>query len=362
MKIWRKFVDFLNMPPREGAELKDLAVFLRFLSIAYLVFFVLSSVALFASTYYMFAILEFLCAGLFLLSFIYTFRGKTNFAMTFFGSVIVAAPTILALVTGWKTNFQWSLLVEILVLYFTLEISKEVKTKLFWVISVDFVLLAFLTHVFPNNMEFPAGWAIYFHVISAVFYAAIFHIIAFFYSNKFNAAEENLRDVNTKLRDMASTDALTGLMNRRVMNEHLTMLAFSYERTNAPFAIAIADIDFFKKINDTYGHAAGDYVLKSMADIFRETMKDKGSVARWGGEEFLFVFENASGVQAKSVLEGMRTQIEKTAFHYNDENINVSLTLGVEDFLPFSGVEATISKADAKLYQGKQDGRNRVVY
>ncbi len=362
MRLWRKFLDFMNMTPREGAELKDLAVFIRFLSVSYLFYFVLTSVALFASTYYVFAIIEFLCAGLFLVVFIYTYRGKTNFAMDFFGSVIVAVPTILTLTTGWKTNFQWCLLVEILVLYFSLEINMEVKVKLFWVISLDFVLVAFFTHVFPNNLDFSRGWGIYFHVISAIFYAGIFHIIAYFYSNKFNAAEQNLRDVNNKLREMASTDTLTGLPNRRTMNEHLTMLAYNYERSNQPFAIAIADIDFFKKINDTYGHDAGDYILKSLATIFKDTMGEHGMVARWGGEEFLFVFENASGNQARGVLDSMRTQIEHSDFHYKDETITVTLTLGLEDYSIVSGVEATISKADSKLYRGKTEGRNRVVY
>ncbi len=342
--------------------MKDLAVFIRALSVLYLFYFILTSVALFASTYYLFALLEFLCAGLFLIVFIYTYRGRTNFAMDFFGAVIVAAPTILALTTGWKTNFQWCLLVEILVLYFSLEINMDVKVKLFWVISVDFVMISFFTHVFPNNLDFSRGWGIYFHMISALFYAGIFHIIAYFYSNKFNAAEENLRDVNNKLREMASTDTLTSLPNRRVMNEHLTMLAYSYERTNEPFTIAIADIDYFKKINDTFGHEAGDFILKNLSDIFKETMKAKGMVARWGGEEFLFVFENASGNQAKTILEGMRIQIEKTDFHFNDEIINVTITIGLEDFSIVSGVESTISKADSKLYTGKTEGRNRIVY
>jgi diguanylate cyclase (GGDEF)-like protein len=219
-----------------------------------------------------------------------------------------------------------------------------------------------ITHIFPNNLDFTKFWAICFHLISAVFYAAVIHVIAFFYSNKFNAAEENLREVNNRLREMASTDALTSLPNRRVMNEHLTMLAYTYERTNDPFVIAIADIDFFKKINDTYGHEAGDYVLQGVAGIFRETMKGKGKVARWGGEEFLFAFENVSGAQAKAVLEGMRELIEKTPFYFGENTIHITLTLGVEDYSLVNGVEATISKADDKLYQGKTTGRNKVVY
>jgi len=362
MKYWHKFVTFMNMVPREGAEMRDLAVFIRSLSLIYLFYFIISSIPLFATTYYVAAIFECLCAGLFLISFIFTFRGKTNFAMDFFGAVIVAAPTVLTLVTGWKTNFQWSLIVEILVLYFTLEINKNVKKQLFRVISATFIIIAFITHVFPNNLDFSLFWGICFHVISAIFYASVIHVIAFFYSNKFNAAEENLRDVNNRLREMASTDALTSLPNRRVMNEHLTLLAYTYELSNDPFVIAIADIDFFKKINDTYGHEAGDHVLQGVAAIFRETMKGKGMVARWGGEEFLFVFENVTGAQAKAVLEGMRDRIEKTPFVFGEDTIHITLTLGVEDYSLVNGVEVTVSKADDKLYQGKMTGRNKVVY
>ena len=362
MRFYNKFLDFLSMTPKEGDEQKDLAVFIRSLSIIFLLYFILTSVALFASTYYVAAIFEDLCAGFFLMSFIFTYRGKTNFAMDFFGAVIVAAPTVLTLVTGWKTNFQWCLLIEILVLYFSLEINREVKQKLLWIISADFLVLVLLSHLIPNNLELAKGWNLYFHIFSAAAYTFTFHVIAIFYSNKFNTAEENLREVNDRLRAMASTDSLTSLPNRRVMNEHLTMLAYSYERTNTPFVIAIADIDFFKKINDTYGHEAGDYILKNLARIFDETMKEKGKVARWGGEEFLFVFENASGAQAKAVLEGMRNQVEKTVFHFNDDDIHVTLTAGIEDYSQITGIEITISKADKKLYQGKEQGRNQVVY
>lgn len=362
MKLWRKFNSFLNMTPREGAEMRDLAVFIRSLSLLFLGYFVLTSIALFATTYYAIAVIECLCAGLFVISFVLTYRGKTDFAMGFFGSVIVTAPTILTLVVGWKSNFQWCLIVEVLALYFSLNYDKEMKRKLFWVISVDFVVLALLSQFLPHALDFNTFWGVFFHLTTAVSYAGIIHIIAFFYSNKFNTAEENLRDVNVQLRRMASTDALTGLRNRRDMNEYLNMISYSYERNNIPFTIAIADIDFFKHINDTYGHEAGDYILKEVSAIFTSTVEGIGTVARWGGEEFLFVFENASGAQAKAILEGMRNTIDKTVFRHKNDQIHVTLTLGVEDYSQIIGVEAVISKADSKLYQGKQNGRNCVVY
>lgn len=103
--------------------------------------------------------------------------------------------------------------------------------------------------------------------------------------------EQKLVRYNTKLQKLASVDALTGLWNRRSMWEYIRAVEYDYEVGNAGFvSIAIADIDFFKKINDTYGHDAGDKVLKAVAGLFMDKMKTYGRVCRWGGEESCLYF------------------------------------------------------------------------
>ena len=126
--------------------------------------------------------------------------------------------------------------------------------------------------------------------------------------------------------------------------------------------VAIGDIDFFKHINDTYGHDAGDYVLETIAKIMNEFMESKGMVARWGGEEFLFSFENINGDYAFEEMSKLLHLIERYEFSFNGTPIKVTMTFGLEEYDDNLGVDKVISKADEKLYMGKEQGRNRVIY
>ena len=127
-----------------------------------------------------------------------------------------------------------------------------------------------------------------------------------------------------------------------------------------PFAIAIGDIDFFKKVNDTYGHSCGDLVLKSVSDILRGHMNSIGFVARWGGEEFLFVFDHLDAQQAQKSLQDLLTKIRELEIPYQDQVIRVTMTFGL-----VAGDErdqdTLLCLADNKLYEGKTGGRDRVI-
>ncbi|MBQ7972634.1 MAG: GGDEF domain-containing protein [Lachnospiraceae bacterium] len=343
-------------------ETKDLAVLLRVLCIVFTAFNLCSSVALACINYFTLAIAALLCAGLYIGLFICTYDNKTKSALTGFQVVTTFNAILLTLGTGWKMNFQWEILVLILIIFYTLE--KEIKTKLknAGIYLTILVALGILAHLAPLGKDVSPLFSFIFQTLTSCFYGVTICCIAFCYSTKFNQAEAKLRKSNSKLMEMASLDALTQLPNRRNMTEHLTMLVYQYNRTGKPFCIAIADVDFFKRINDNYGHDAGDYILTSLADIFRTTMRGRGMVARWGGEEFLFCFEGMNGSQAYSMLEVLRNQIEKKRFTYKEQNLNVTVTFGLEEFSQIIGVEATISKADAKLYEGKSTGRNKTVF
>ncbi|MBP3278932.1 MAG: GGDEF domain-containing protein, partial [Butyrivibrio sp.] len=128
------------------------------------------------------------------------------------------------------------------------------------------------------------------------------------------------------------------------------------------FCIAIGDIDFFKNVNDTYGHEAGDFILQSLAEEFKNFMKARGFVARWGGEEFLFVLPRINGDEAMAVLDELRLIVKKREYVYKEHTIKLTMTFGIEEFSKISGVEKTIEEADKKLYLGKQNGRDQVVF
>ena len=126
--------------------------------------------------------------------------------------------------------------------------------------------------------------------------------------------------------------------------------------------VAMGDIDFFKHVNDTYGHDAGDMVLKELAKVFLEVMGKEGKVCRWGGEEFLFVFQNKNGYQANEVLHDILKRIRGMGIPYQSDWIHVTMTFGLEEYSGEKDMEAVIRAADQKLYRGKENGRNQIVY
>ena len=187
-------------------------------------------------------------------------------------------------------------------------------------------------------------------------------IIAYFYCTQFADAERKLYLYNKELKKISETDPLTKLPNRRFALDELKEIENNYETNGDLVSIAIGDIDYFKNVNDTYGHDAGDVVLSSLSALFSDYMHELGFVARWGGEEFLFVFEHSNGDDAYVALDSLREQVSRTEFKYGENKLKITITFGVEEYGPRVGVDETIAAADKKLYLGKAGGRNKVVY
>lgn len=163
-------------------------------------------------------------------------------------------------------------------------------------------------------------------------------------------------DYETKLRDAALKDKLTGLYNRHYMLESLDKASSE----GSEHFLAMVDIDDFKKINDTYGHNAGDYVLSKLADIMREQCNNC-KLSRWGGEEFLILSKGKVGSSGFRTIEGLRAAVEGYDFEYEGTKIKVTITCGLADFVPGRSIDAWVSEADDKLYAGKGSGKNKVV-
>ncbi len=183
-----------------------------------------------------------------------------------------------------------------------------------------------------------------------------------------NMLEQEVKDrtkelelANKKLDLISRTDELTGLPNRRDMNETIANEIGRSQRTHKPFSFIFIDIDHFKSINDTYGHACGDVVLKSVAQTVRSLLRKYDVFARYGGEEFLTLLPETDLDGAAVVAERFRKKIERMTVHYGDYTINVTVTLGVAKFDERLGADRSIQQADKALYQGKESGRNQVV-
>ena len=180
-------------------------------------------------------------------------------------------------------------------------------------------------------------------------------------NDQLKTTQEQLEELNRQLDLSSRTDSLTGLFNRRHIEEKILD---EYERclgTGAEFAVVIADIDFFKKVNDNYGHDAGDYLLKSVSEDIKKQVRKYDTVARWGGEEFLLLLPTTNLVQAVELAERIRRTIEECKYTCGNMELSVTLTLGVSIIGSSDAVDSVFKKADLALYHGKRVGRNRVI-
>ena len=162
------------------------------------------------------------------------------------------------------------------------------------------------------------------------------------------------------IRGFVETDPLTKLGNRRYIGEQFKKLQDKANKSGQPFSLAICDIDFFKKVNDTYGHNAGDEVLKAVAATLKSEVNARGFAGRWGGEEFIVAFDRCGVYDAADRLWSILGKIREMTVSADGYEIKVTMTFGVVE-AGHNSLEETVEAADAKLYYGKQNGRNRVV-
>ncbi|MBX2859395.1 MAG: GGDEF domain-containing protein [Cellvibrionaceae bacterium] len=162
-------------------------------------------------------------------------------------------------------------------------------------------------------------------------------------------------------RYRATHDPLTDLPNREAYNERMLHELQRFQRYRHPIALAVCDVDYFKRINDTYGHQAGDKVLKLLARILSTRLRQVDMVARYGGEEFVIIMPETSAEAALPVLDKIRATVGKSAFRFKDEPVNITLSFGLSNFVSEDTVESVFNRADQALYKAKQTGRNRCV-
>ena len=174
-------------------------------------------------------------------------------------------------------------------------------------------------------------------------------------------AKRTLEDLNTRLEMASRTDSLTGLFNRRHLEESAPQEHARYVRTGKPFSIVLCDIDFFKNVNDLHGHDAGDNLLRMIGQDMSQAVRPYDILVRWGGEEFLLFLPSTDSGVASAIAERIRLDIGERDYIYEDHSLGLSATLGVATVRDGESVADVIRRADEALYEGKRTGRNRVV-
>ncbi|EFI62755.1 MULTISPECIES: GGDEF domain-containing protein [Comamonas] len=179
---------------------------------------------------------------------------------------------------------------------------------------------------------------------------------------RLSASNEKLALALKQIENLVRNDDLTGLANRRGVMDRLQQCIHAAQRRDAPFCIALLDIDFFKQVNDRYGHEGGDQVLRAFGQLLSSQIRATDCAGRYGGEEFLLVLCDTPLAQAGVLLERIRESTEALPWtQLVHKDLRVTCTLGVTQYRQGETAEALISRADAAMYRGKAAGRNRVV-
>ena len=172
---------------------------------------------------------------------------------------------------------------------------------------------------------------------------------------------DELTEYVREFREEANTDALTKLLNRRTFDEIIRRAIELFEEKNIPISLIMMYLDRFKKLNDTYGHAAGYMVLKEFSKILKRNVRLEDSVFRYGGEEFAMVAHGNTIEDIKSFVERILYEVQSTTVVYEDKKIRFTFSAGIEIIREGISKEQLIQRADAALYHAKNNGRNQVT-
>lgn len=284
-------------------------------------------------------------------AYVFLAKRKNFVAICLIWAEVLGHAALGTVMAGWESAFHYYLLMFIPAIFVSTKTSKAIAVVFaLWCFYIGLNAATYLAA--PLEPLTPQALAAlrYFN-ISVVF--AMFAYLSSYYYRK-------IVDAQRHLSMLAMTDPLTGLYNRRHILDVANYEAVQQKRTPSGLAFIIADVDYFKRINDTYGHDAGDAVLVAVSQTIRNSVREQDSAARWGGEEFLIVLPNTSLNDAVLIAERIRKNIAAVTVPADQQAISTTVTLGVSSYRIGESVSNAIAKADECLYKGKKAGRNCV--
>ena len=360
-KIFQKLITVLQMDVGKESESNNEAILIRLLCTLGILHYLLTAVALAFNQYIVLCLILIFSIGIFVGALICTYENRTSLASTLYILQTLFVTAALSLSIGWKYFFAPMAIVVLMVLYFSLHINLKKKAILSFAMALYLFAISVGYFYLPKHTEIFNRVALIVLFLNISLSVSSISIVGYCFCRKFSQTEEKILQYNKKLEQMVSTDPLTTLWNRRAMNDHLIHLVTQHNKHQRDFSIAIMDIDFFKHVNDEYGHGMGDYVLKNLSSVLKEHMTDLGHVCRWGGEEFLLTFENMDYDAACRKMELLRQKIEQQEFTYKKTTLRITITGGIVEYTRSTSIDALITKSDELLYKGKTSGRNKIV-
>ncbi|MCU4677595.1 GGDEF domain-containing protein [Catenovulum sp. 2E275] len=286
-------------------------------------------------------------------AFITNKKGKHDLAIHLITFEVVFHSVAAVYYLGLETGFQFYLLsIAALVIIFA-------RFKPLLSIGYNLMIISIFASLYylPEHTLYNQGvekWFPYVHFIN-IFIANLPLSITLLMTLKLTLKQE------TRLRHLADKDELTNLYNRRFARNALNYLIAANHRNKTPLIIALADVDYFKMVNDQFGHEEGDRVLIAIADLLANNFRQADLICRWGGEEFLIILPATSLHEAQKKLDDIRKKITTNIKTLPVQPYTISMSFGVSEYHASLGLDKTIKLADDALYQSKKNGRNRVT-
>ena len=222
-----------------------------------------------------------------------------------------------------------------------------------------FVLIISTIMFIPTNIIAHAEYNIEFKLRLLYSFLTVTFLSALYEYSREKSYKKALK-LSKKYQQLAHFDLLTQLSNRRGALSLLTQEKARIMRNPQPCSIILCDVDHFKKVNDQYGHNAGDAVLVELAKIFTKNTRDQDCIARWGGEEFLFILPQTLAKNANILAEKIQETLQDYLVNYEGDKIKVTVSMGIEQFNGEQSIDEVINNADKYLYQAKNAGRNQI--
>jgi diguanylate cyclase (GGDEF)-like protein len=288
-------------------------------------------------------------------------RGQVDAPFAIGGAEVAAHAAIVTLLLGIRPGFF--IFLPLLTVLTFLNPKASLRTKILWSVAQALLLMVVVAVAETNAPVLVLAPEVQrlLMVVNAALFVGGLSFLTHVVSEAARSAEGDLRRALARVDELARTDALTGLLNRRAMSELLEIEAARVERNGRTFAVVVADLDDFKGVNDAYGHPVGDHALRCVAARLLGAVRAQDHVARWGGEEFLLLLPETDAKTALRVAERLRSAVSEPPLQLDDHEYRATATFGLDVYHSGATVHEVVRQADRALYAGKRLGKDRVV-